>query len=327
MLLFNSIHRRNGEGFNGFIKLVEIYPHTGNGGDAVIEAGSKQLCDEYGIRRLTSEEIAKLRRGIKYFNQCSLCFKVTSDLSSISHTEFNIDNYHNIGPKAGKLASLKLTRNKDYGYATYETQHDWIGYYSSMVNASYIINYETRDISHAFFIVYYISGYRETTEVEDNYLFWASDFDNIISVCFLNDKKTIRIKGTYDDEKKFIDVNKFPDSKQNPCETGKWNVLCAVYNAAGTGVKSSLWVNEGKAAEFQCCDPLPSMGTITFFSDGSVDSFGTSPYKTFNGQIANIEVYSKPDEEGDPDFKDSEIMDKISYLCSHYNVPRNAPVY
>ena len=27
ILLFNSIYRRNGEGFNGFIKLVEIYPH------------------------------------------------------------------------------------------------------------------------------------------------------------------------------------------------------------------------------------------------------------------------------------------------------------
>ena len=77
-----------------------------------------------------------------------------------------------------------------------------------MINSSYTLKYDINNIAHAIFIVYTISGYKGTTEVEDNYLFYSADDAQTISVCFLNDKKTIRVKGA-DTEKTYFDVNKF----------------------------------------------------------------------------------------------------------------------
>ena len=92
ILLFNSIYRNNGEGFNGFIKLVEIYPHVGKGGDAVIESRTKALCEEYEITS-TIAKVKMLKRGAEYYNKhCAMCFKVSDDTSSVSHTGVNINS-------------------------------------------------------------------------------------------------------------------------------------------------------------------------------------------------------------------------------------------
>ena len=231
-----------------------------------------------------------LKRGIEYCNNhCAMCFKVSDDVSSVSHTGLNINNYHNIAPAAGTLRSTKLVRGQDSQYATYNTQHDWLGYYSSMINSSYTLKYDINNIAHAIFIVYTISGYKGTTEVEDNYLFYSADDAQTISVCFLNDEKTIRVKGA-DTDKTYFDVNKFPGNKQNPCATGNWNVICAVYDNTMEG-ESSLWVNEGKAAT------------------------------TFNGQIGTIEIYNSA-----KGFEDGVIMDRMAWLGTNYSIPRRAPV-
>ena len=50
--------------------------------------------------------------------------------------------------------------------------------------------------------------------------------------------------------------------------------------------ESSLWVNEGKAATFECCDPLPVSESVNFYSASSASD------KSFNGQIETIEIYN-----------------------------------
>ena len=46
-----------------------------------------------------------LKRGIEYYNHCAMCFKVSDDVSSVSHTGLNINNSHNIAPAAWTLRS------------------------------------------------------------------------------------------------------------------------------------------------------------------------------------------------------------------------------
>ena len=111
-----------------------------------------------------------LKRGIEYYNHCAMCFKGSDDVSSVSHTGFNINNSHNIAPAAWTLRSTNLVRGQDSQYPTYNTQHDWLGYYSLTINSSYTLKYDINNIAHAIFIVYTISGYKGTTDVEDNYL-------------------------------------------------------------------------------------------------------------------------------------------------------------
>ena len=62
------------------------------------------------------------------------------------------------------------------------------------INSCYYLKYDINNVAHAIFIAYNISGYKETTEVEDNYLFYSADDADTISICFLNDKKNYTSK-------------------------------------------------------------------------------------------------------------------------------------
>ena len=59
------------------------------------------------------------------------------------------------------------------------------------------------------------------------------------------DEKTIRVYGAVGDRKStYMHISNFPASYYNPCEKGRWKVVCVVYDT--TSNKSSLRVNHGK---------------------------------------------------------------------------------
>ena len=115
-------------------------------------------------------------------------------------------------------------------------------------------------------------------------------------------------------DKQYIDVSKFPVSQQNPCATGNWNVICVVYDNTMER-QSTLWVNDGKAATFECIDSLSTSERVNFYSACSGSDH------SFNGQIGTIEIYNS-----DNGFEDGTVRDRMTWLSTRYNIPRKAPV-
>ena len=156
--------------------------------------------------------------------------------------------------------------------------------------------YETFD--HSFlpfkanlvFIIYKITEYNNVSE-EQNYLFHIGDTDDARrrGICFLKDKRTMRIYGaTGKGGSNYTDVSNFyRKSDYNPCAEGHWNVIGIQYDEVSD--KSTLWVNNGKVIDFKAVQPAPSSAKLLL---GDLPRKDLKPSPTcFKGDIANFEVY------------------------------------
>ena len=91
------------------------------------------------------------------------------------------------------------------------------------------------------YLVYKIINYNGSG-TEHNYHFSCGMGDKHRGICFLKVKKTMRVHGAVGDSKPcYMDISNFPTSYYNPCQKGRWIVVCVLYD----NCKSSLWVNHG----------------------------------------------------------------------------------
>ena len=75
--------------------------------------------------------------------------------------------------------------------------------------------------------------------------------DNRRDICFLKDEKTMRVHGVVGDRKPdYIDISNFPTSYYNPCQNGRWNVVCVVFDTTSSTFSQS--VNHGNICDFAC---------------------------------------------------------------------------
>ena len=139
---------------------------------------------------------------------------------------------------------------------------------------------------NAIYIVYKIRKY-DSTGTEQNYLFSCGMGDNHRGICFLEDKKTMRVYGVAGVAGKhnYMDILNFPTSYYNPCRKDKWNVVCVVYDT--TYGKPSLWINHGKIRDFACRLPLKA-STLNLFN--KVVHFDDA--SGIDGYIESIEMYN-----------------------------------
>ena len=77
--------------------------------------------------------------------------------------------------------------------------------------------------------------------------------NNYYRLCFVKDewgKNFMRICGIQGKKQSYYkDIHTFPTSAKDPCEIGRWNVACIVFDTK-TPSNSSLWVNHGKICNF-----------------------------------------------------------------------------
>ena len=67
-----------------------------------------------------------------------------------------------------------------------------------------------------------------------------------------------RVYGTATATASYIDVKDFPTSYYNPCQKGKWNVVCVMYDQTGKANASALWVNHEKVCNLTSQLPVNS---------------------------------------------------------------------
>ena len=164
---------------------------------------------------------------------------------------------------------------------------------------------------HAIYIVYKIRDYSKTGG-EHNYLFNCGKELEFRAVCFLSDRKTMRIYGAKPTIK-MLDIDVFHTSYHNPCEAGRWNVLCIIFNTKFPKA-SSVWLNHGKLLDFECRVPMPATERNFFTAD-------LKDVTAFNGWIGTIEIYpyfTIIPEEG--------TAAQMMHLCQKYDIPREAPL-
>ena len=157
--------------------------------------------------------------------------------------------------------------------------------------------------------MYKIKAYtRVEGEHERNYLIsdWTGKKDNRYrGICFLGDGKTSYTRIARCWFQACVDFRAWP--KTNPCEEGRFHVVCIEYVEAPKSSYSALWFNGRHATNF---DSTPSYGSdITL---GNIRDSGVIP---FLGSIAAMEVYTS--DEGVPDAIKKAIM---KTLCRDYKV-------
>ena len=104
------------------------------------------------------------------------------------------------------------------------------GHFVEMKNSAYHCPYV-----NVIYIVYKIRKC-DSTGPEHNYLFSCGMGDNHRGVCFLEDKKAMRVYGAVEDRKPdYMDISNFPTSYNNPCGKDRWNVVCVVYDTPSYG--------------------------------------------------------------------------------------------
>ena len=104
-------------------------------------------------------------------------------------------------------------------------------------------------------------------------------------ICFLPDKKTLRIHGGGsvgpDDAFDFRAWR-----KTNPCEENRFHVICVEYVKKPKSSYSSLWVNISYVTNF---DSTTSFGSDQRLTLGNIRDGGDVP---FLGTIAAMEIYT-----------------------------------
>ena len=153
---------------------------------------------------------------------------------------------------------------------------------------SYITPYILEDGKQtAIIFLYRLRKYKVGEGKTERYLFGSGIGDKKAGVCFVNDKKTLRVyKGGDAGGSNIVNIMEFPTSYHNPCLPDRWNVICAVYDRGVHSRKSSIWVNGSKLANFET-DTKGTEEILLFNSIYRRNGEG------FNGFIKLVEIYPR----------------------------------
>ena len=194
-------------------------------------------------------------------------------------------------------------------------EHSDGGYHLDVKNSAYLTQYNLNmNLVHAIYIVYKIRDYSKTTP-EHNYLFNCAKDKEYHGVCLLSDRKTMRIYGVASiGTTSSMDISNFSSSYHNPCEVGKWNVLCIIYKTKHPK-ESAIWLNHGKLQEFTCHLPPMPATELNFFTGDFRDA------TSLDGYIGTIEIY--------PYFTtipEDDTAARMIYLCERQHAPKKTPI-
>ena len=177
-------------------------------------------------------------------------------------------------------------------------------------DAWYTVIMPTDYMDHTtIFIVYQLTNYHVTREMEEcNYLWSSGIGQNQQGVCFLKNRKTLRIHGAMNKQKAttYTDVSDFGDER-NPCAINEWNVLCLDLNRT-RGSYSNLWINRKRILTFDAVLGSTNLSMILLNT-----STATSKSTLLIGYVASFELYNK----GQNDYI---IEAKMNYLCDYYDI-------
>ena len=122
-----------------------------------------------------------------------------------------------------------------------------------------------------------------------NYLVSCVSGNNYYGLCFVKDewgKNFMRIWGIQGKKLSYYkDIHTFPSSANDPCEIGRWNVACIVFDRK-TPSNSSLWVNHGKICNFTCHTPL--YDCVLHIFNNIKPNYTTG----FNGYVIGMDLFS-----------------------------------
>ena len=183
-------------------------------------------------------------------------------------------------------------------------------YYIDLEMSSYKCPY---DLAYnkvtAIYFVYQIRKY-DGAGPEDNYLVLCVSSNNYYRLCFVKDewgKNFILIWGIQGKKQSYYkDIHTFPTSANDPCEIGRWNVACIVFDIK-TPSNSSLWVNHGKICNFT--SPLYNCELHIF--NNIKPNYSTG----FNGYVIGMDFFSyfKSIPEG-------LTQAYMTFLCEKFNI-------